>query len=70
MGNTYTLRTLRTSRNLTQKEMAKAVNLSKSAWAMYERGDRTPRDETKIRIADFFGMTVQSIFFSEQGNVM
>ena len=50
--------------NKTQEEMAKAIGVTKSAWAMYERGERVPRDEVKIRIAKYFSKTVQEIFFS------
>jgi DNA-binding XRE family transcriptional regulator len=47
-----------------QSEMAAAVGITKSAWAMYERGERVPRDEVKRRIAAYFGKTVQEIFFA------
>ncbi len=52
----------------TQKEIADALGLTKSAWAMYENGKRIPRDEIKIRIADYFGKSVQEIFFGQQNN--
>lgn len=48
----------------TQEQIAIAVGVTKSSWAMYERGERIPRDEVKIKIATFFGKTVQEIFFS------
>lgn len=38
----------------TQDEVAKGVGVSKSSWAMYERNERIPRDEVKIRIAEYF----------------
>lgn len=47
----------------TQQEIATALGITKSAWAMYERGERMPRDEIKIKIADYFGSTVQELFF-------
>lgn len=47
----------------TQEYIAKAVGVTKSSWAMYERGERVPRDEVKIRIAKYFGLSVQEIFF-------
>lgn len=49
---------------MTQEEAAQAVGVTKSAWAMYERGERVPRDEVKIRIAEYFHTSVQSLFFS------
>lgn len=29
---------------------------------MYERGERVPRDDLKMRIAKYFGVSVQEIF--------
>ena len=49
-----------------QDEIAKKIGVTKSSWAMYERGERVPRDEVKITIANFFGKTVQEIFFGQQ----
>lgn len=48
----------------TQEEIARALGITKSSYAMYERGERVPRDEVKIRIAAFFGVSVQDLFFS------
>ena len=42
--------------------VADAVGISRSALAMYEIGDRIPRDEIKIRFSAFFGVPVGSIF--------
>lgn len=47
-----------------QDTIAAAVGVTKSAWSMYERGERVPRDEVKIRIARYFNKTVQEIFFN------
>lgn len=48
-----------------QEEVAKAVNISTSALSMYENGSRVPRDEIKIRLAEYYGKSVQFIFFSK-----
>lgn len=48
----------------TQEEIASALGITKSSWAMYERDERVPRDEVKIRIANFFGKTVQELFYT------
>lgn len=45
-----------------REDVANAVGVSVSAIAMYENGGRVPRDETKIKLADFYGMTVQALF--------
>ena len=47
----------------TQEEVAKGVGLSLSAIGMYERGERIPRDEIKIRLANYYNKSVQQIFF-------
>lgn len=48
----------------TQEEVARANDISVSAIGMYERGERIPRDELKIRLAAYYNKTVQEIFFS------
>ena len=56
------LRTLRGER--TVEEVSDALGLCRSAVSMYESGSRTPRDDIKIRIAAYYGKTVQDIFFN------
>lgn len=56
-----TLRKLRGDR--TQEEIARAIGITKSSWAMYEREERVPRDEVKMQIARYFKKSVQEIFF-------
>ena len=48
----------------TQAEVAKSIGISKSSLAMYETGQRVPRDEIKLALADYYGATIQDIFFS------
>ena len=60
--NNLLLRELRG--NKTQDEIAKDLGITKSAWAMYERGERIPRDEVKVKIARFFGKSVEELFFA------
>ena len=54
---------LRINRQESREDAAKALNISASALAMYEQGNRIPRDNIKIRIADHYGVTVGDIFF-------
>lgn len=49
-----------------REEVAKAIGVSKSAIAMYETGERIPRDPIKLKIADYYGKTVQEIFFTRE----
>lgn len=49
--------------NRTQDEVAKATGISVSALSMYERGERIPRDNIKIRLAAYYGQPICDIFF-------
>jgi len=53
---------LRGSRS--QTEIVEAVGISNSALSMYESNARIPRDEVKRRISDYYGVSVESIFFA------
>lgn len=55
------LRELRGSE--TQEKMGERFGIATSTWAMYERGDRVPRDEIKSKIARYYGKTVDELFF-------
>ena len=48
------LKELRTEKNLTQVELAKATSLSKSAISFWESGERTPNINAIIVLAKFF----------------
>ena len=52
--------------NKTQKEVASELKISISALAMYEQGNRIPRDEIKLKIAAYYGKSVQEIFFESK----
>ena len=58
------LKRLRGARS--REEVARAVNISISAIAMYENEERSPRDEIKLKLANYFGTTVQEIFFTPE----
>lgn len=47
-----------------RETVAKACGISISALAMYEQGERIPRDDIKIRLSKYYGRTVNFIFFS------
>ena len=50
--------------NKPQETVARAVGISISALSMYENGQRIPRDEIKIRLAEYYNVSVQSVFFA------
>ena len=47
-----------------REEVALATGISVSALTMYETGQRIPRDEIKIKLANYFGVSVSNIFFA------
>lgn len=50
----------------TMSEVAKALNLSQSTWSMYENGERIPRDNIKLQIAEYFHRPIHAIFFVDR----
>ena len=57
------LRELRGSRTLA--EVAKALEVSEVAVSLWERGERMPSDDRKVKIANYYKRSVNSIFFKE-----
>lgn len=60
------LKELRQKAGLSREEVSAALGVGLSALAMYERGERTPRDEIKIRIARFYEKSVDEIFYTHE----
>lgn len=58
------LKDLRVLKNKTQHEVAGDLGISRSAIDNYERGIRVPRDEIKVKLANYYGVGVESIFFN------
>lgn len=56
------LKALRGSETI--ESVANAVGISCSALGMYEIGKRVPRDEIKVKLAQYFKTTVEAIFFT------
>lgn len=48
-----------------REEVAKAIGVSLSAVYQYETGVRVPRDEIKVRLADYFGASIQFLFLHD-----
>lgn len=57
------LQTAREEKGLTQKEAAKAIGISYSMLVKLENGLRGTSDKTKVKIASFYGLSIQEIFF-------
>ena len=60
------IREMRIQREMMAEDLGKELGTSSSAINMYECGQRIPRDEIKIKIAEFFGVPVESIFYPKQ----
>lgn len=59
------IKTLREKKNYSQETLANLVGVAVSTICMYENGDRTPRDEIKVKISKALGKSVNYIFFRE-----
>lgn len=46
-----------------REQVAVDLDISYSAIVSYEIGDRVPRDEMKIKIANYYKVNVEDIFF-------
>jgi DNA-binding XRE family transcriptional regulator len=50
----------------TKEQVAVDLGVAYASIVSYERGDRIPRDELKIKIAKYYGLKVEDIFFNQQ----
>lgn len=58
-----TLKALRANKNLSQKEVAKALNISKETWRNYELGKTFPDVPTIQKMEKFFEVKYDDIIF-------
>lgn len=58
------LRDLRNSKQVSREIVANAIGIAVSTLAMYELGERIPRDEIKIDLARYYDTTVDALFFT------
>lgn len=61
-----TLLEIRKERGLSQKEVSKAIGIAPSMLSMLESGERYGSDHTKILLANYYGLTVQELFFADK----
>lgn len=57
---------LRKQKRMNQTELAKCLNVSRSAIAMYECGDRMPSYEVLEAIADYFNVSIAYLLGKEK----
>jgi len=60
------LRELRANRG--QAEVAEAIGVSTMAISQYETGKRIPQDKIKVKLARYFGQSVESLFYNQKVN--
>lgn len=56
---------LRNEKNVSQTQVAETLGLTKAAISQYETGQRIPSDEIKIKLSNYYGVTVQELFFTK-----
>lgn len=56
------LREIRKSKRLTQAQVAEGVNCSTPTYSRYENGKRQPPLDMILRLADFFGVSLDYLF--------
>lgn len=54
--------------NVPRPEIAKKIGITPQMLGMIERGERTPSLPLAKKIADFYGVSVEDIFFEPEGN--
>lgn len=52
------IKKLRENKKLNQLEFSKILNISNTTLSQYEAGNRTPSDEIKEKVADYFNVSV------------
>ena len=62
---TTKLKNLRRERRMTQKSLAKVFNISQTSVSKYETGEAVPDLETAVKMADFFGVSLDEFIVRE-----
>ena len=62
---TIMLKTLRRERKITQENLAKVFHISQTSVSKYETGVAVPDLETIVRMADFFGVSLDEFVVRE-----
>ena len=62
---TIMLKILRRERKITQENLAKVFHISQTSVSKYETGEAVPDLETIVRMADFFGVSLDEFVVRE-----
>ena len=49
---------------VSRQVVATAIGVTRSAIAMYEQGQRVPKDDIKVKLARYYNTTVEAIFYT------
>ncbi|WP_195618283.1 helix-turn-helix domain-containing protein [Clostridium paraputrificum] len=60
------IKSLRKEKRITQQEVANAIKVSQSTIGMIESGKKTGSPQTLIKLADFFGVTVDYLLSDDK----
>lgn len=60
------IKTLRTAKKMSQKELAERIGIAKSVISFYESGDRFPSYDVLIKIARIFNVTTDYLLDVER----
>ena len=52
----------------TRAEVEKATGISQGRLGNYEHGTRVPNDEAKVILSNYYGISVQELFFADSNN--
>ncbi len=64
------LKVLRQNMGLTQRDMAKNLNLAKATYARYEIGETEPNFELLIKMADYFEVSLDYLCGRQNSNTI
>ena len=56
---------LRAQCGMSRATLAREIGVSEAAVQYYETGQRGPRDDIKVKIANLFGVSVMDIFYAD-----
>lgn len=52
------IKQLRLEKNISQKDLAEHFNIARSTLSQYESNQRTPSDEMKLKISEYFNVSI------------
>ena len=60
------LKSLRTQKKVSLEQVAEDLGLTRQAIYNYEADMRVPRDEIKIKLANYYGVSIEELFFKDK----